>query len=149
MDWKECKKAFYVDGSLRDIYVQNTTATDWGKFLDLVSSLKTASFRDGEPDNLPTQVAEIFEGTGEASLLLQIDLGKVKLNCHFFTIDEIELDVDPKEVTSQQELDAVIDVLVDVGKSLNKDVILTDENSPNSRWFVYEYSTEKVKFIND
>lgn len=149
MDWDDCKRAFYVDGSLRDVYVANTTVADWDIFLELVSSLKTASFINGEPEQIPTKAPEIFDKNGDVSFLLEIELGKVKLNCHFFTVDEIELDIDPKEVTSQQELDAVGDVLVEIGKSLNKDVVLTDENSPDSRWFLYESSTEKLKFLGD
>ncbi len=148
MDWDECKAAFYADGSLRDIYVHNTMAADWGKFLKYVSSLKTSCFRDGKPDQLPTQVPEIFKKSGISSLLLVIELGKVKLNCHFFTVDEIELDIDPKEVTSQQELDAVIDVLVGIGRSLSKDVFLTDENLPESIWFRYSAATGMVTFTS-
>ncbi|WVX49221.1 hypothetical protein ROLI_023100 [Roseobacter fucihabitans] len=44
MDWQDCRKAFYVDGSLREIYVRDTTAADWDVFLDAVSSKITAYF---------------------------------------------------------------------------------------------------------
>jgi hypothetical protein len=145
MDWDECKAAFYVDGTLRDIYVHYTTDADWGKFLTYASSLKTSFYRRGEPAQLPTQVSEIFE---EHSFFLVIELGKVSLKCHFFTVDEIELDIDPKEVTSQQELDAIIDVLVGIGKSLDKDVVLTDENCPDSKWFEYNAATGTVVFTS-
>ena len=83
MDWDECKAALYVDGSLRDIYVHNTTAADWERLLTYTSSLKTSYFHDGEPAQMPTQVTEIFEERDAASFLLVIEAGKVKLNCHF------------------------------------------------------------------
>ena len=129
MDWDACKAAFYVDGSLRDIYVHNTTAADWGKFLKYTSTLKTSYFRNGEPDQLPVQASKIFQEIQNSSLLLVVKLGNVNLNCHFFTEDDIELDIDPKEVTSQREFDAVVGVIVGIGKSLDMDVVLTDENS--------------------
>ena len=148
MDWDECKAAFYVDGSLRDIYIHNTTAADWNKFLTYTSTLKTSYSRQGEANQLPTQVTEIFEENDETSFGLVIELGKVKLNCHFFTVHEIELDIDPKEVTSQQDFDAVIDVFVGIGKSLDKDVVLTDENLPKSKWFEYHAATGTVAFTS-
>lgn len=149
MDWKDCKRAFYVDGSLRDIYVHGTTRVDWDQFLKLLSSLEAEGFVNGQLSQLPKQATEIFEQNGDTSFLAKFEISNVKLNCHFFTVDEIELDIDPKEVTSQQGLDAVVEILALIGKKLGKDVVLTDENTPASRWLIYENSTSKVKFINE
>jgi len=149
MDWQDCRKAFYVDGSLRDIYVQDTTVADWDVFLDAVSSKITATFVDGEPHPLPTQASEIFERSDGESFLLEINLGQVKMNSHFFTEEEIELDIDPSDVTSQTELDAIVDVLAVIGRALGRDVILTDENQPTSVWFVFDPSKADVRFVAD
>ncbi|MDE1130055.1 MAG: hypothetical protein OSA49_00695 [Ascidiaceihabitans sp.] len=147
MDWQDCRKAFYLDGSLRDIYVRNTTAADWDVFLDAVSSKITATFVDGEPHPLPTQASEIFEIENKKSFLLEILLGQVKIKCHFFTEQEIELSIDPSEVTSQAELNAVVDVLTIIGCALGRDVILTDENCPTSVWFIFDASKADVRFV--
>jgi hypothetical protein len=149
MDWQDCKKAFYVDGTLRDVYVRDTTAADWDVFLEAVSSKITATFIDGEPHPLPTHASEIFELNHEKSFLLEILLGQVKMLCYFFIEEEIELDIDPSEVTSQAELDAIVDVLALIGRALGRDVILTDENFPTSIWFVFDASKADVRFVAD
>jgi hypothetical protein len=149
MEWQDCREAFYVDGSLRDIYVQDTTVDDWDLFLEAVSCLQTATFVDGDPYPLPTQASEIFERSGETSFLLKIILGQVKMNCHFFTKEEIELDIDPSEVTAQAELDAIVEVLAIVGSALGKDVILTDENVSTSIWIVFDAIKADVRFVTD
>lgn len=148
LDWDTCKKAFYIDGSLRDIYVQDTSGYDWVRFLELSSSLETTSFVNGKPAKLPQTVAEIFQKRDDAALLLTISLGDVKLNCHFFLQEEIELDFSPEQVGSQHELDALIGFLATLGRLLGKNVSLTDENLPDSRWFLYETSVDKVNFID-
>jgi len=149
VEWQDCREAFYVDGSLRDIYVRDTTLDDWDLFLGAVSSLLTATFVDGEPYPLPTQASEIFERSAETSFLLKIILGQAKMNCHFFTEEEIELDIDPSEVTSQVEFDAIVDVLSLIGSALGRDVILTDENVPTSIWIVFDAINADVRFMTD
>jgi hypothetical protein len=38
MEWKELKeKVYYLDGSLRDIYIHNTTKEDWKIWADFVN----------------------------------------------------------------------------------------------------------------
>ncbi|ATG43679.1 hypothetical protein [Phaeobacter piscinae] len=149
IDWQDCRGAFYVDGSLRDIYIQDTTAADWDVFLDAISSKIITTFVDGEPHPLPKQASEIFERNGDTSFLLEVTLGQLKMNCHFFTEEEIELDIDPSEVTSQAELDAIIEVLSLLGSALGRDVILTDENMPTSIWIVFDAIKADVHFVAD
>ena len=50
--------------------------------------------------------------------------------CHFFTPDEIELDLDPAEVSSQGAMDSVLRFMGCLGSCLGRDVTLTEENSP-------------------
>ena len=38
IDWRELKnKIYYLDGSLRDIYIHGTTRDDWQKWVDFVN----------------------------------------------------------------------------------------------------------------
>ena len=37
-NWENINWIFKSDGSLRDIYVQNTSIEDWGKLIDLLNS---------------------------------------------------------------------------------------------------------------
>jgi hypothetical protein len=58
------------------------------------------------------------------------------INCHFFPGD-IELDLDPAEVRTQEDVDRVLGFLKEVGDVLNRTVVLTDENSID--WVYYRY----------
>ena len=146
MDWEKAKAAFYCDGSLRDVYVRNTTIEDWNRFLAYASQQSASYYVDGALLPLHYQASEIFEERDRKARLLAINLGKVVLNCHFFTVDELELDIDPKQVTSNHAFDAVFQALTDIGKTLKKDVILTDENAPTSEWLRYEATSGTLKF---
>ena len=146
MDWEKAKAAFYCDGSLRDVYVRNTAFEDWNRFLAYASLHSTSYSVDGEPRPLPAQASEIFEEGDRKAHLLAIKFGEVVLNCHFFTVDELELDIDPRQVTSQHALDVIVQALTNIGKALKKDVILTDENAPTSEWLRYEAASGTVNF---
>jgi hypothetical protein len=123
---------------LRDIYVQNVTVDHWEKFLDFVRSrgFGIRYSRDGETAQLPSSAAHILADKSCAHNLT-IDLGGVGVCCHFFVADEIELDTDPREVTSPTAVNRVLDFMGRLGAGLARDVILTEENSPENVWFRY------------
>jgi len=57
----------------------------------------------------------------------------MQLNCHFFQNDDIELDLDPREVTGQAQLDALLEFMRDIGRTTSASVVLTPKMCPNSR----------------
>ena len=148
MNWNECSDAFHKDGSLRDIYVHGTTFHDWESFLSFLasSSYQIEYVRDGEPEAIPTDAATVF-ADGEHTDNLTIRVTGLSILCHFFTPEEIELDLDPREVTSQEHLDALLRFMSDVGAVLRHDVILTEENGPEAVRFRYSVEEEEVKYI--
>lgn len=145
--WDDCKEAFREDGSLRDIYVQGTSLEDWDRFygflLDCGFSLTFA--RNGEPAKLPSQAAEALQDPNSTHNLM-IGVENLTLNCHFFTEEEIELDVDPREVHSQSELDLVLGFMRNLGKCLSKEVILTAENFKDLVWFQYLPESDQMHY---
>ncbi|WP_155846120.1 hypothetical protein [Celeribacter ethanolicus] len=138
------QRAFHVDGSLRDIYVHETTAWDWSKFMQLVARYNPVFYREGEAAVLPDRVEGLPGQFGAAALLLSFSPGKVGVNCHFFVEDEIELDVDLREVTSPLEVKALMAFMVELGRSLKKNVTLTEEGSPTWKWFGYEHTDDSI-----
>ena len=129
--WDDVREEFEVDGSLRDIYVLNSSLDDWRRFVDLVRSGRWAfHYSDGEP--LPDP-SEIFPWQEESMPgLLSIFVGSSQLNVHFFCEDEIELDFDPGALSSADDLQAVLDFMHAVADTLGKPCILTPENCPDS-----------------
>jgi hypothetical protein len=136
VDWTECKTAFSCDASLRDVYVFDTTIEDWNKMLQLLKrqSYSLSFTSDGEPAFLPSDAADVFNGRSEHTQVLSIDLGGLVLNCHFFGVQEIELDIDPQEV-SDQRFQLLSQFLQNLSNELEKPIILTPENAPTVELF--------------
>lgn len=140
LNWMSCKNEFKPDGSLRDIYIPHTTLEDWESFYKFLLR-RDQSFQYSRSDNqkvsLPSTAAEVFQDT-RCVHTLSIDIGGVFLNCHFFTVKQIELDFDPEYVNSQARLDVVLNFMREAGRLLEKEVLLTPENGievPICRYF--------------
>ena len=132
-----CEPAFHTDGSLRDVYVPGTSEADWNVFLNHAAAWECAYFVDGVAREVPKSAALVFDGTDTAKLL-KILLDGASVNCHFFCLEEIELDVDPKEITTEAAFDALVEYLLGLGRALGKRLVLTEENSPSSVWLAYD-----------
>jgi hypothetical protein len=78
---------------------------------------------------MPESVAEAFSVRGTASPLLTIVVDVAHLHGHFFSPDEIEFDLDPREVTGLGQAKALADFMRLLGEITAKTVILTAENS--------------------
>ena len=147
-DWAHCREAFHWDGSLRDIYILGTVEGDWESFLSFVKSRGFALRyeRDGKHWELPNRAAAALADRSCAHNLI-VTVASVTFHCHFFTPDEIELDLDPREVTSQGSLETVLSFMSDFGSHLSKDVILTEESSPEHIWFRYSSSDGRLRYV--
>ena len=135
-----------IDGSLRDVYVFNTAIGDWDKMLTLARAHPYEYLRDGSAHELPTAKA-LFQNR-EHSHWLSVKAGKVSLNCHFFTQEEIELNIDPREVAGSEEHISALQFIEQLAEVTQKDVVVTAENCREAtllryeqlgrRWHVYE-----------
>jgi hypothetical protein len=140
-DWQICKSDFAWDGSWRDIYVFGTTASDWEKLLRSLDDLadRAAFSACGAASELP-RTFDQASWTVETRPLLQLHIGPVLLCCHFFAEDEIEFDLDPRDVTDAAALDRILGFMKHLGELLGKAVYLTPENMPETS--ILEYSPE-------
>jgi hypothetical protein len=124
---------FEWDGGLRDLYVLNTTIEDWQAAIDFLrSSAYPLSFwLNDKAVPLPENVGSVFANRSQIDVLLSIDISGMIINCHFFTEQELELDLDPREVNSEEQLNSLFRFMKALGQYLRKGVILTHENSPH------------------
>lgn len=145
MEWEEIKTAFNWDGSWRDLYVFETTPDDWQRLVDFVrKSVHPHTFQRGpEVCALPAHVNVLFEK--DAGALLSIHLGGITLNAHFFCVEQIELDLDPREVQSEERAKALFEFMRGVGQALNKPVRLTPENLSDYVLFEYDPVTDNLR----
>lgn len=137
VDWEQARVDFELDGSLRDVYVFGTNAVDWQKMLTALEtsqySIKCAecSAQEGSLNSL-SDAEKIFSSENCQRPLLQVEAGSFQANCHFFSPTDIEFDIDPRQITGQQELDDLINFMKWLASSVDREVVLTLENCPDA-----------------
>jgi hypothetical protein len=145
----DCKEAFEWDGSLLDIYIHETTLNDWQSFIDWIRHGRyNFSFTPGNnSSSLPDNVQDVFNE--QETSLLSISINGLLANCHFFGMEEIELDIDPREVVSEENFRDLMDFISNLGKALSKQVIITPENMPGMPLFLFTPENNEVKYFSD
>jgi hypothetical protein len=130
MRWDTVAAEFEFDGSWRDICVLETSIVNWQASLDAIraSTLEFTYRVAGVATDLPTSARAAFPEPGFSDRLLEVRTSGVILNCHFFEENEVEFDLDPREVKSQRELDAVLLFMSLLAEACRKPVSLTPEN---------------------
>lgn len=128
--WENVANKFAFDGSWRDLYIFDTDVDVWQQMLN---GLRSAGCdlvfrRDGQACDLPQFVSDVFAATAKASQLLWVRFTGVVAACHFFTPDEIEFDIDPREVKGREQFDGVLSFMRLLSSSTRRDVVMTPEN---------------------
>src|SRR4051794_16513063 len=100
MDWSDIARALEAEGSLCDIYIFDTSLNDWASVWSaLLTDPNKLSFTvDGELTTPPLDVAEAFRLGRNHAVCGSYAVGKQRLNCHFFIEEEVEFDLDPRDV---------------------------------------------------
>jgi hypothetical protein len=124
--WETVRDEFAFDGSWRDICVFQTAIADWQRMLDALRSAgyRLEYFRADQPAELPAKAAETFPLSDECDRRLSVWFADVLANCHFFTVEQIEFDIDPREIKGQRELDALFDFMRCLADAANKEAVL-------------------------
>lgn len=132
------------DGSLRDVYIEGTDISDWRTLLEVASRYPNAYTFDGLRKDIP-DVPSIFANRS-GSHLLTVNVGGASINCHFFISEEIELDIDPRQVTDAATHELVMSFLAELSYAVQKVLVITAENSPKS---VYRrFSPSSSSWVN-
>lgn len=128
-NWNRCRDDFTFDGALIDILALDADEMAWESFLSAIkaSPFTLACFRDNERVALPESSAWTFAEREFASICLSILVGKVTANCFFFVRSEIELDVDPREVTCQETFESMLTLMRFISNSTGLRVVATPE----------------------
>ncbi|HDY7631136.1 TPA: hypothetical protein RQJ73_004506 [Vibrio vulnificus] len=143
--WIEFKEEFQADGSLRDVYIEDINLAKWDQFLDFIKLSKYEfEFRHGgNLQSLPDTFSSIKNLQGTEPTILSIKLNaNFCLNCHFFVETEIELDLSPRDVSSEADFEVLLEFLEKLSSSLACRVTLTPENTPKQ--VILSYGDEFV-----
>ncbi|MEH7351465.1 hypothetical protein [Gottfriedia acidiceleris] len=128
-------QVFFVDGSLRDIYVFNVDLDEWQKLYEFVhrSHWNITCNKDGQiSEYRNTNVNKLFKEKENHSIMMAININGILINCYFFSDTEIEFDLDPKEIKSESDVKSVFEFMKKISKLLGKESILTLESDPDN-----------------
>lgn len=153
MEWQQLKrKIYHEDGSLRDLYVLHTSEEDWQKWVTLVNTAYRVEFFNGAANAVEKQIdfqliaacwSDTWSNFDASSATIRIR--DIRINCHFFGSDDIENDIQPKEIRSVDDHHAVLAYMQAVSVALGKPIRLTEENSRNA--VLIEVSGSVVRII--
>ena len=147
MKWEEIQTAFDWDGSWRDLYVLDASRDDWHRILDALRSSGYAVrfWRDHDAGPVPESVDGLFAGESEQGSLLSIVAGGVTVNAHFFQDDEVEFDIDPREVSTAERGEAVLALMRLIGRACDRPVRLTPENMSELVLIEYDPASDSLR----
>ena len=129
MTWSQAAEDFAPDGSLRDIFVRHVSTDDWeSAYRWLVGLYPYVFTRDGIQIDPPPSVEFIWQDRAVAFNRLTLDVGGIHVNCHFFQSDDLELDLRPEEVASEERFAALSCLMEGLGELVGKTVVLTYQN---------------------
>jgi hypothetical protein len=139
-NWSDIKYEFESDGSLRDIYVFDTSDSTWNVFFAaIINSYPHKFFIDGVETSLPSSYSSIKKIQNDATTMLSINVdGGLLANCHFFSEDQIELDICPSDIASPVDLENLQKFLFWLHNLVKLKVVLTHENSPELEILTFE-----------
>lgn len=135
--WEYIKWFFEDDGALRDIYVLDSTISDWEKLIDFINRNHTLKFGEDNANQIDKEYVLAYweDKTHEMeSKSIRIDLKGIHIHSYFFSPYQIEFDIDPKEIKSIKEFETIQKFMVSISKTINKPIILTDENCHEHPW---------------
>lgn len=137
--WDTCQEDFQWDGSLRDIYVTPATLAEWRALYPLLRDYAGVGYSvDGIVQPAPATVEQVFAVRPSGRPRLRLRVGRTLVVFHFFSEEEIECDVSPREITSQIDLDALLGFVRQLGDVTNKRVVITPENRPDHPFISYD-----------
>src|SRR6056297_1583238 len=143
--WNDIQWIFEPDGSLRDIYVQDISLREWEKLIDHLNANFNLTYSDQDKIDKKYVLEYLQDTSGEMeSKSLTIHLGQIKVNCYFFLSEQIEFDIDPKEVNSINDFEQIENFMISISDILQEQVTLTEENSPEFPLF----KVDTIKGVN-
>lgn len=153
-NWDEIKWIFESDGSLRDIYVKKVNIEDWKNLIIYLNENHIIKYGPAGENKINDKIDFEYlnkyfnDKTGELEVkIASIVINDIIINLHFFSINEIEFDIDPKEIYSFDNYKKVLDFMNQVSEFLNKPLILTGENQSDFPLINVDFSKKLIKAL--
>lgn len=153
--WDDVRELFDPDlmGPLPDVCVPRTSVQDWQDLLDLVLA-RGWRFEYSEGDRvvpLPTAAAVLARAPDSECPALRVwPYAGMLMIFRFWAAQEVDFDVDLREIQGQERLDQFCSFLRAVGRHLGKPVLMGDESGRPAEHPVLGFSieTDRVEVID-
>lgn len=134
---------------LLDINVLTTGLEDWQVVVNhLRHSYAPLAFHiDDDVSSLPASVHDVFALHDSSTTMLSFDLAGIRINCFFFTAQEIDFDLRAEDVQSQAQLEALLSFISALGRLTHKVVVLTVEGAPDYPILRFDPVSAEVVYI--
>jgi len=152
--WDEVREWFdpETNGVLPDVHVPETTVADWQAVVDLVRSKGWAYEYavDGRVVRMPHLVEDMLRLRDEATVTLKVwPSPEVLAIFRPYTAEQIDFDVDLRELQGQQRLDVLCQFMKALGRRLGKPVVMTAEGGESVPLIAYEVERDRVVVVAD
>ena len=130
-NWEDIKWIFEPDGALRDIYVQDVRQSDYRKLINLLNSQYKLKFGGEYSNQIDFDYIQKMwnDETGKIETKsLTINLEGITVKSHFFIPEQIEFDIQPRQIIQLSDFDKVLNFMENISKVVGKQVTLTNEN---------------------
>lgn len=147
--WDEVKSFFDPDlmGQLPDVQIRGTSVDDWRKLLDLVQSSGWAwEYRLGqEPASLSSAVEVLTRlADGEYQELHVYPAAGVLMIFRPFSVDQVDFDLDLRELQGQEGIDLLCGFLTVLGHRLGKSVLTCAEGDYKNPVLGFDVAADRV-----
>ncbi|MFE6787892.1 hypothetical protein ACFVFF_37165 [Streptomyces sp. NPDC057680] len=152
--WDDVKCFFDPDlmGSLPDVRVPDASVEDWQAVLDLVAE-KGWKYQYSEGEGvLPVPRAEdVLSRPADAEYpdLRVWPAADVLAIFRFHADDEVDFDVDLRELQGQERLDVFCDFLQEIGRRLTKPVLMGPEGDYGHPVLGFDVEADRVVLLTD
>lgn len=117
------------DGLLLDIVVPDADIEAWDRTLALVASWPGATHVVGSQQRPPPRRFTDFRSTSQAEGgCISIWVSGCQVNLHHFGDDEIELDIDPGDVGSDESARGLLGFVADLARAIGREVHIAPES---------------------
>jgi hypothetical protein len=152
LQWDDVKCFFDPDlmGSLPDLRVPGVSVEDWQAVLDLVAERGwQCQYSEGETV-LPVPRAEIVlsrPADAECPNLRVWPTADVLVIFRFHADDEVDFDVDVRELQGQERLDVFCGFLREIGRRLDKPVLMEPEGARGHPVLGFDAEADRVVLL--
>lgn len=132
---------------MRDILFRSTTVEHYDRALRFSRTYadRCEHLVDSEPASWPSSAQAVFDDT-ERAHFTRIVVGPCTIILFYFYQDELEATIDPREVTDERSFQATLNYFRGLGETMNLNGCITEESSPDHRWFTFDRKAGRVTF---